>query len=88
MSSPAISTVNAVKFRVSLADRRMKEAAELVRTAAAAPDYRGPPLELDEQVAAHIAEIAIRAGARNKAAGRAKGGPADQKLTAATVSGA
>jgi hypothetical protein len=35
----------------------------------------------------HIAEIAIRAGVRGKAAERAKGGPADQNATAATSCG-
>lgn len=43
MSAPEISTVNQVKWRLQIVDRRWREALDLLRQAAAAPDYLGPP---------------------------------------------
>jgi hypothetical protein len=60
MSAPEISTVNAVKFRVLRAEKDWHEALELVRQAAAAPGYWGPPLEDLEQIAAGIGEIRVQ----------------------------
>jgi hypothetical protein len=57
MSSPEISTVNAVRFRVGRAEKDWREAVELVREAAALPGYRGPALEDLERVAAAMAAV-------------------------------
>ena len=57
MSSPEITTTNQVRWRVAIADRRWREALELVRQASAAPGYSGPAIEDLERVAAAIAEI-------------------------------
>jgi hypothetical protein len=57
MSSPAIQTVNQVKFRVVRAAKDWEEALALVRRAATAPGYSGPPLEVVERMAVVIAEI-------------------------------
>jgi hypothetical protein len=55
--SPEIAQINAVRWRLGLADRRWQEAIELLRQAAAAPGYSGPALESVERVAAGIAEV-------------------------------
>jgi hypothetical protein len=57
MPAPEITAVNAVRFRAARADVRMKQALALVREAAAAPDYLGPPVESVERAAAAVAEI-------------------------------
>jgi hypothetical protein len=57
MSSPEITKVNAVRWRLSIVDRRMKEAVELLREAAGAPGYSGPPFDVVERMADLIAEI-------------------------------
>jgi hypothetical protein len=58
--SPEISTINAVRFRLSRAAKDWGEALDLVRQAAATPGYSGPPLEDLERVAADIAEIRVQ----------------------------
>jgi hypothetical protein len=55
--SPEITLTNQVRWRVAIVDRRMKEAVELLRSAAAAPGYSGPPLDVVERMAGVIAEI-------------------------------
>jgi choline dehydrogenase-like flavoprotein len=57
MSSPEISTANAVRWRLSLADRRINEALELLRQAAAAPSYCGPDVEVVERLVGVFAQI-------------------------------
>jgi hypothetical protein len=57
MSSPEISTVNAVRWRVAIADRRWHEALELVRQASAQAGYSGPDVQAVERIAAAIAEL-------------------------------
>jgi hypothetical protein len=54
MAAPEMALTNQVKWRIGICDRRLKEAAELVREAAASPDYRGPRLEVIERIAADI----------------------------------
>jgi hypothetical protein len=55
--SPEISTVNAVRWRMGIAEQRWRQAVELLREAAAAPGYSGPPLEVVERMAVVMAEI-------------------------------
>lgn len=57
MSAPEISTVNQVRWRLQIVDRRLREALELLREAAAAPDYLGPPLAGVERIDAALAEF-------------------------------
>jgi hypothetical protein len=57
MSSPEIPLANAVRWRLGIADRRMKEALELLRQAAAAPSYCGPDVEVVERVVGVFAQI-------------------------------
>jgi hypothetical protein len=57
MSSPEIAKVNAVRWRMGIADRRWREAVELLREAAGAPGYCGPDFQAVEQMADLIAEI-------------------------------
>ena len=79
MSSPAIQTVNQVKFRVVRAAKDWEEALALVRRAATAPGYSGPPLEVVERMAVVIAESAPRstpgASRSRGAAPAARGAP-------------
>jgi hypothetical protein len=57
MSAPEIATVNAVRWRLQIVDRRLREARELLRAAAAAPDYLGPPIAAIEQLEAGLTEL-------------------------------
>lgn len=57
MSAPEISTVNQVKWRLQIVDRRWREALDLLRQAAAAPDYLGPPIAGIEQIDTALAEL-------------------------------
>jgi hypothetical protein len=59
MPSPKtrITLTNQVRWRVAIVDRRMKEAVELLRSAATAPGYCGPPLDVVERMAGIIGEI-------------------------------
>jgi hypothetical protein len=57
MSSPEIAAVNAVRWRMKLAAHRWQEATELLRQAAAAPGYCGPPLDVVERMAGVIGQI-------------------------------
>jgi hypothetical protein len=57
MSSPEITTVNAVRWRLSIVDRRMKEAVELLREVAGTPGYSGPPFDVLERMADLIGQI-------------------------------
>jgi hypothetical protein len=57
LMSPEITLTNQVRWRVAIADRRWREAVELLRTAAAAPGYCGPPLDVVERMAGVIAEV-------------------------------
>jgi hypothetical protein len=57
MSSPEIRTANAVRWRLSIVDRRMKEAVELLREAAGTPGYSGPPFDVLERMADLIGQI-------------------------------
>jgi hypothetical protein len=57
MSSPEIATVNAVRWRMKLAEHRWQEAVELLRQVAAAPGYCGPPLDVVERMAGVIGQI-------------------------------
>jgi hypothetical protein len=60
MSAPEITTINAVRFRVQRAAKDWGEVLDLVRQAAAAPGYSGPPLGSVERIAAGIAEIRVQ----------------------------
>jgi hypothetical protein len=57
MSSPEITRVHAARWRMGIAERRWREAVELVREAAAAPDYSGPPLDVIERMTELMVEI-------------------------------
>jgi hypothetical protein len=57
MSAPEISTVNAVRFRVSLSETRWLEVLELLRAASGDPYYTGPKLAEVERIAAAIAGV-------------------------------
>jgi hypothetical protein len=57
MSAPEISTTNQVRWRMAIAEHRWREAVELLREAAAAPGYSGPPFEVVERMAVLIAEV-------------------------------
>jgi hypothetical protein len=63
MSSPEITRVNAVRWRLSIVDRRMKEAVELLREAAGTPGYSGPPFDVVERMAGLIGEIRTQVAA-------------------------
>jgi hypothetical protein len=63
MPSKTVSTINRVRYRVVRADAAWREALEVLREAAAIPDYRGPDLQAFERVAAGIDEA--RAEIRN-----------------------
>jgi hypothetical protein len=57
MSSPEITVVNQVRWRMAIAERRWREALELLREAAAAPGYSGPPLDVVERMLTLMSEI-------------------------------
>jgi hypothetical protein len=62
----SIAAVNAVKFRVTLATTRMRQALELVRQAAAAPGYSGPAVR-KSGTASRVADLRIDAAAKASA---------------------
>jgi hypothetical protein len=57
MSAAEITTVNQVRWRLSIVDRRWREALELMRQAAAAPDYCGPSIAAIEQIDVALAAL-------------------------------
>jgi hypothetical protein len=63
MPSPEITRLNQISWRVGIADRRWREAVELLREAAATPSYTGPDLEVVERLGAIIAEVRVQVGA-------------------------